>query len=176
MELGPLIDARIHEEIVPCTASPLQGWSIHIAWYVATLHVSGSLWSSHLRFRVGLEICWGSIHCRHHYNEGVDYARSAVCLEICWGSAVCHHCRNIFCRVPWIRHSECALTSTRQSVSLGFLKILCRVPPVWHSVKNTLPSVIFWHSAKYIFLFCQPNFLWYVVTLCRPTWTIMAQL
>jgi hypothetical protein len=31
MELGPLIDARIHEEIVPCMASPLQGWSIHIA-------------------------------------------------------------------------------------------------------------------------------------------------
>jgi hypothetical protein len=29
--LGLMIDTRIHEEIVPCMASPLQGWSIHIA-------------------------------------------------------------------------------------------------------------------------------------------------
>jgi hypothetical protein len=31
------------------------------------------------------------------------------------------------------------------------------------------PSVILGHSAKYFFLFSQPNFLWYVPTLCRPT-------
>jgi hypothetical protein len=30
VQLGPLIDTGIHEEIVPCMASPLQGLSIHI--------------------------------------------------------------------------------------------------------------------------------------------------
>jgi hypothetical protein len=31
MELDPLIDAIIHEEIAPCMALPHQGWSIDIA-------------------------------------------------------------------------------------------------------------------------------------------------
>jgi hypothetical protein len=43
------------------------------------LHVLGSWWSNHLCFRVSLKKCWGSIHLRHHCNEGVDYARSTVC-------------------------------------------------------------------------------------------------
>jgi hypothetical protein len=34
----------------------------------------------------------------------------------------------------------------------------------------TLDKVYFY------FLFCQPNFLWYVLTLCRPTCTILGQL
>jgi hypothetical protein len=44
--------------------------------------------------------------------------------------------------------------------------------------KACLPSAILEHSTKYIFLFLfsQPNFLWYVPTLCRPTCTILAQL
>jgi hypothetical protein len=56
--------------------------------------------------------------------------------------------------------------------------ILCRVSPSWHSAKHALPSVICGHSAKYIFifLFSLPNFLWYVPTLYRPTYTILRQL
>jgi hypothetical protein len=57
MELGPLIDARIHEEIAPCMTTPLQDWLIHIARYGATLHVLGFWWSNHLRFRIALEKC-----------------------------------------------------------------------------------------------------------------------
>jgi hypothetical protein len=56
--------------------------------------------------------------------------------------------------------------------------LLCRVPNIWHSTKDSLPSVFSRHSAKYIFifLFCLPNFLWYVPTLCRPTCIICGQL
>jgi hypothetical protein len=47
-----------------------------------------------------------------------------------------------------------------------------------HSAKNSLPSVFSGHSAKLIlfFRFCPPNFLWYVLTLCRPTCIICGQL
>jgi hypothetical protein len=56
--------------------------------------------------------------------------------------------------------------------------LLCRVPNIRHSAKDALPSVFSRHSAKYffIFLFCLPNFLWYVPTLCRPTCIICGQL
>jgi hypothetical protein len=56
--------------------------------------------------------------------------------------------------------------------------LLCRVPNIGHSAKDALPSVFSRHSAKYIFifLFCLPNFLWYVLTLCRPTCIICGQL
>ena len=55
---------------------------------------------------------------------------------------------------------------------------LCRVPNIGHSAKDTLPSVLSRHSAKhiFIFLFCLPNFLWYVPTLCRPIFIICGQL
>jgi hypothetical protein len=57
-------------------------------------------------------------------------------------------------------------------------KLLCRVSDVRHSAENALPSVMLGHSAKYFlfFFFFQPNFLWYVPTLCRPTCTILSQL
>jgi hypothetical protein len=56
--------------------------------------------------------------------------------------------------------------------------LLCRVPNSGHSAKPSLPSVFSRHSTKYIFifLFCLPNFLWYVPTLCRPTCIICGQL
>jgi hypothetical protein len=56
-------------------------------------------------------------------------------------------------------------------------EVLCRVPHNRHSAQKALPSVIYRHSAKYIFifLFCLPKFLWYVPTLCRPTCFICGQ-
>jgi hypothetical protein len=50
--------------------------------------------------------------------------------------------------------AECPPFDTRQSK-------LCRVPPL-----DTRQSI-------FLFLFCQPNFLRYVSTLCRPTCTIL---
>jgi hypothetical protein len=39
--------------------------------------------------------------------------------------------------------AECQETGTRQSLYLGFLENLCRVPQGWHSAKPCLPSVLF---------------------------------
>jgi hypothetical protein len=52
-------------------------------------------------------------------------------------------------------------------------RILCRVPNIWHSAKQALPS-----GKPYFcfFTFWPPNFVWYVPTLCRPTCTILGQL
>jgi hypothetical protein len=74
------------------------------------------------------------------------------------------------CRVPSNRHST--------KIVLIFFKILCHVSHGRHSAKNVSPSVLFWHSATYIFIFffSQPNFLWFVPTLCIPTCSILAQL
>jgi hypothetical protein len=71
---------------------------------------------------------------------------------------------------------------SRQRVVSGRLQLmavsLCRVPHIGHSAKDALPSAFSRHSAKYIFifLFCLPNFLWYVPTLCRPIFIICGQL
>ena len=55
---------------------------------------------------------------------------------------------------------------------------LCRVFPVEHSANLYFAECLFWHSAKYIFIFFffPPNFLWCVPTVCRPTYSILAQL
>jgi hypothetical protein len=53
--------------------------------------------------------------------------------------------------------AECPPFDTRQSK-------LCRVPQL-----DTRRSIFLF------FLFCQPNFLWYIPTLCRPTCTILGQ-
>jgi hypothetical protein len=54
------------------------------------------------------------------------------------------------------------------------------LPSVWRLTLDTTccTECQKWHSTKYIFIFffSQPNFLWYVCTLCRPTCTILAQL
>jgi hypothetical protein len=71
---------------------------------------------------------------------------------------------------------------SRQRAVSGRLQLtavsLCRVPHIGHSAKDALPSAFSRHSAKYIFifLFCLPNFLWYVPTLCRPIFIICGQL
>jgi hypothetical protein len=54
--------------------------------------------------------------------------------------------------------AKCLMYDTRHST-------LCRVSPL-----DTQEKYIF------IFFFFQPNFLWFVPTLCRPTCTILAQL
>jgi hypothetical protein len=66
----------------------------------------------------------------------------------------------------------------RATLDKDYFTILCRVSPRGHSAKETLPSVISGHSTKYIFifLFSQRNFLWCVLTLYRPTYTILRQL
>jgi hypothetical protein len=53
-------------------------------------------------------------------------------------------------------------------------KLLCRVSPDRYSTNYALPSVYLGHSTKYIFIFflSQPNFLWFVPTLCRLTCSI----
>jgi hypothetical protein len=62
--------------------------------------------------------------------------------------------------------AECQLTSTRQSLPLGFLKNLCRVPLVWHSIKITLPSAILWALGKvYFYFFLFPTKLFYGMLL-----------
>jgi hypothetical protein len=72
---------------------------------------------------------------------------------------------------------EYPLTSTRQNLDLGFLKILCRVPHGWHSAKPSVSSVLAWALDKvYIFFIFFTKLLWYVPTLCRPTCTILGQL
>jgi hypothetical protein len=53
---------------------------------------------------------------------------------------------------------------------------LCRGPKAGTRQRGSLPSVFFGHSAKHIFLFWPPNFLWYVPILCRLTCTILGQL
>jgi hypothetical protein len=71
---------------------------------------------------------------------------------------------------------------SRQRAVSGRLQLtvvsLCRVPHIGHSAKDALPSAFSRHSAKYIFifLFCLPNFLCYVPTLCRPIFIICGQL
>jgi hypothetical protein len=63
----------------------------------------------------------------------------------------------------------------RQRAVSGRLQLtavsLCRGSKAGTRQRGSLPSVFCGHSAKYIFifLFCPPNFLWYVPTLCRPT-------
>jgi hypothetical protein len=46
---------------------------------------------------------------------------------------------------------------SRQRAVSGRLQLmtvsLCRVPNIWHSAKDALPSVFSTHSAKYIFIF-----------------------
>jgi hypothetical protein len=96
MELDHLIDARIHQEIVACVASPRQGWSTDGAWYGATLDVSRSWWLNYLRLWVALKSWWGSIYFCHHCNEGVYYAHSRVChhSKLLWSLTpplVCMH-------------------------------------------------------------------------------------
>jgi hypothetical protein len=54
--------------------------------------------------------------------------------------------------------AECQILGTRQ-------RTLCRV-----SYLDTRQSIFL------IFLFCLPNFLWYVATLCRPIFIICGQL
>jgi hypothetical protein len=54
--------------------------------------------------------------------------------------------------------AECQIFGTRQ-------RTLCRV-----SSLDTRQSIF------YFFLFCLPNFLWYVLTLCRPICIICGQL
>jgi hypothetical protein len=54
--------------------------------------------------------------------------------------------------------AECQIVGTRQGR-------LCRV-----SSLDTRQSIFLF------FLFCLPNVLWYVPTLCRPTWIICGQL
>jgi hypothetical protein len=73
-----------------------------------------------------------------------------------------------------VAFAECHPADTRQR----FFYNLCRELSSWHSAKLPLPSVISGHSAKYIFifLFYQPDFLWCVPTLYRPTCTILRQL
>ena len=75
--------------------------------------------------------------------------------------------KEFFAECPPLRHSaksfyylfaECHTSSTRQSP-------LCRV-----SSPDTRQSVFSF------LLFCLPNFLWYVPTLCRPTCIICGQL
>jgi hypothetical protein len=83
-------------------------------------------------------------------------------------------------------------------VFLKFKNKLCRVPDCGHSAKMSLPSAsctgtrqrsvleslpsangpsASWTGARQsIFYFWQPNFLWYVPILCRPTSTILVQL
>jgi hypothetical protein len=61
--------------------------------------------------------------------------------------------------------AECPLTCTRQSMSLEFLPSASRLAfGKEHFVKCHCVTL-----GKIYFLFCQPNFLWYVATLCRPT-------
>jgi hypothetical protein len=84
--------------------------------------------------------------------------------------------------------AECQLTSTRERSVLGSLPSAI---PSALGKEDSLPSVnqltlgkafftecLFWHSVKhiFIFLFWQPNFLWYVSTLCRHICTILRQL
>jgi hypothetical protein len=54
--------------------------------------------------------------------------------------------------------AECHILGTRQ-------RTLCRVPSL-----DTRQSIFLF------FLFCLPNFLWYVPTLCRPIFIICGQL
>jgi hypothetical protein len=71
---------------------------------------------------------------------------------------------------------------SRQRAVSGRLQLttvsLCRGPKAGTRQRGSLPSVFCGHSAKhiFIFLFCPPNFLLYVPTLCRPICTILVQL
>jgi hypothetical protein len=73
-------------------------------------------------------------------------------------------------RVPADKHSTKSL--------LIFKNIMCLVSLTRHSTNYALLSVYLGHLAKYIFifLFSQPNFLWFVATLCKLTCSILAQL
>jgi hypothetical protein len=71
---------------------------------------------------------------------------------------------------------------SRQMTVSGRLQLtavsLCRVLNSWHSVKRVFTECLPWTLGKefFIFLFWPSNFLWYVPTLCRPTYTILGQL
>jgi hypothetical protein len=69
---------------------------------------------------------------------------------------------------------------SRQRAVSGRLQLtavsLYRVSNIWHSAKRVFAECPMRHSAKHIFLFWSPNFLWYVPTLCRPICTILGQL
>jgi hypothetical protein len=67
------------------------------------------------------------------------------------------------CREPSTGTRKEASLSSAPRLTLG--RANCAECHPW-----TLGKVYFY------FLFCQPNFLWYVPTLCRPTCTILAQL
>jgi hypothetical protein len=72
------------------------------------------------------------------------------------------------CRVPTNKHSV--------EIILIFLKNCAECRAGRHMVNHTLPSALLGHSTKYIsiFLFFQPNFLWFVPTLCRLTYSIFS--
>jgi hypothetical protein len=85
------------------------------------------------------------------------------------------------CRVPVIWHSvniffifkicfaECRIGDTRQMS-------LCRVSPGRHSAKINLHFFAECHPTGTFVFFWPTNFLWFVPTICRPTFTIWGQL
>jgi hypothetical protein len=87
---------------------------------------------------------------------------------------------HFLCRVPAIRHSAKAALPSARCTALGkvLFFILCRVSKGRHSAKPPLPSANCATLGKvyFIFFIWQPNFLWCVPTLFRPTSTILVQL
>jgi hypothetical protein len=88
--------------------------------------------------------------------------------------------KKLLCRVPRIWHSaKLSLSSVcRQALGKGFKK-KCAECHTASTRQRCLCRVSFLDTRQSTFLFClfsQPNFLWYVPTLCRPTCIICGQL
>jgi hypothetical protein len=89
--------------------------------------------------------------------------------------------KNKLCRVSDRGHSVKTALPSASCTALGKAMFyrLCRVPTDRHSAKPSLPSASWTALDKVYFIFFyfwQPNFLWCVPTLCRPTSTILLQL